>query len=256
MIPAYLGGERLRRTARCPRSSRRPSTPASRAARSRRRSASCATIKRPWIDSGQEHGYEDVFTIAQIGDLEVKLHAAEALLEARGPRDRRDPRRSERRERSATTAVKVAEAKVADDRDRHSGDQQAARARRHALDARPSTISTGIGATPAPIRCTTRCAGNISTSAIISSTACARRATPGADAPPTSTENLSMPAALATLDAKTTNSSLRHCCAARPARASATTRRRSRVAEEIAARLAQGRLSATAIESCLTRKWS
>jgi alkylation response protein AidB-like acyl-CoA dehydrogenase len=39
---------------------------------------------RPWIDSGQEHGYEDVFTISQIGDLRVKLHAAEALLERAG----------------------------------------------------------------------------------------------------------------------------------------------------------------------------
>lgn len=39
---------------------------------------------RPWIDSGQEHGYEDVFTIAQIGDLKIKLHAAEALLEKAG----------------------------------------------------------------------------------------------------------------------------------------------------------------------------
>ncbi|MDR3467881.1 MAG: SfnB family sulfur acquisition oxidoreductase [Xanthobacteraceae bacterium] len=39
---------------------------------------------RPWIDSGQEHGYEDVFTISQIGDLEVKLHAAEELLEHAG----------------------------------------------------------------------------------------------------------------------------------------------------------------------------
>ncbi|MDQ0394192.1 SfnB family sulfur acquisition oxidoreductase [Labrys monachus] len=39
---------------------------------------------RPWIDSGQEHGYEDVFTIAQVGDLKVKLHAAEALLEQAG----------------------------------------------------------------------------------------------------------------------------------------------------------------------------
>lgn len=36
---------------------------------------------RPWLDSRQEHGYEDVFTISQIGDLQVKLHAAEALLE-------------------------------------------------------------------------------------------------------------------------------------------------------------------------------
>jgi alkylation response protein AidB-like acyl-CoA dehydrogenase len=66
---------------------------------------------RPWIDSGQKHGYEDVFTISQIGDLEVKLHAAEALLERAGraideilddPSD----------EAVAETAVKVAEAKV------------------------------------------------------------------------------------------------------------------------------------------------
>ena len=39
---------------------------------------------RPWLDSGQEHGYEDVFTISQIGDLEVRLHAAEALLARAG----------------------------------------------------------------------------------------------------------------------------------------------------------------------------
>jgi len=39
---------------------------------------------RPWIDSGQEHGYEDVFTISQVGDLLIRLHAAEALLERAG----------------------------------------------------------------------------------------------------------------------------------------------------------------------------
>lgn len=39
---------------------------------------------RPWIDSGQDHGYEDNFTIAQIGDLKIKLHAAEALLKHAG----------------------------------------------------------------------------------------------------------------------------------------------------------------------------
>jgi SfnB family sulfur acquisition oxidoreductase len=39
---------------------------------------------RPWIDSRQERGAEDVFTISQIGDLEIKLHAAEALLEKAG----------------------------------------------------------------------------------------------------------------------------------------------------------------------------
>ena len=36
---------------------------------------------RPWIDSGAAHAHEDVFTIAEIGRLEIGLHAAEAVLE-------------------------------------------------------------------------------------------------------------------------------------------------------------------------------
>jgi len=39
---------------------------------------------RPWPDSGQEHGYEDHYTIAAVGDLRIRLHAAEALLEHAG----------------------------------------------------------------------------------------------------------------------------------------------------------------------------
>ena len=39
---------------------------------------------RPWIDSGQEHGYEDPYTIAQVGDVQVRVHAADALLERAG----------------------------------------------------------------------------------------------------------------------------------------------------------------------------
>ncbi|AYG70319.1 SfnB family sulfur acquisition oxidoreductase [Rhizobium sp. CCGE531] len=39
---------------------------------------------RPWIDSGKATAGEDLFTIAQIGDLKIKLHAAEALLEIAG----------------------------------------------------------------------------------------------------------------------------------------------------------------------------
>ncbi len=35
---------------------------------------------RPWIDSGQERASDDPFTIAAIGDLQIRLHAAEALL--------------------------------------------------------------------------------------------------------------------------------------------------------------------------------
>ena len=42
------------------------------------------TRTRPWIDSGQVHGYEDIFTIHQVGDLQIRLHAAEALLRRAG----------------------------------------------------------------------------------------------------------------------------------------------------------------------------
>ncbi len=42
------------------------------------------TRTRPWIDSGQAHGHEDIFTIHQIGDLQIRLHAAEALLRRAG----------------------------------------------------------------------------------------------------------------------------------------------------------------------------
>ena len=39
---------------------------------------------RPWIDSGREHGYEDPYTIHQIGDVQVRVHASDALLERAG----------------------------------------------------------------------------------------------------------------------------------------------------------------------------
>ena len=39
---------------------------------------------RPWIDSGQARASDDPYTIAAIGDLKIKLHAAEALLERAG----------------------------------------------------------------------------------------------------------------------------------------------------------------------------
>jgi SfnB family sulfur acquisition oxidoreductase len=42
------------------------------------------TKARPWADSGQNHASEDWFTIAAIGDLEIRLHAAEAVLEKAG----------------------------------------------------------------------------------------------------------------------------------------------------------------------------
>jgi len=39
---------------------------------------------RPWVDSQQARAGDDPYTIAQIGDLKIKQHAAEALLERGG----------------------------------------------------------------------------------------------------------------------------------------------------------------------------
>jgi SfnB family sulfur acquisition oxidoreductase len=39
---------------------------------------------RPWIDSGKETAAEDPFTISEIGDLTIRLHAAEALTRRAG----------------------------------------------------------------------------------------------------------------------------------------------------------------------------
>lgn len=42
------------------------------------------TKARPWIDSGLDKASEEPFTVAQVGDLFIRLHAAEALLEKAG----------------------------------------------------------------------------------------------------------------------------------------------------------------------------
>lgn len=42
------------------------------------------TKSRPWIDSGQERASDDPFTIAAIGDIVIRIHAAEAILEKAG----------------------------------------------------------------------------------------------------------------------------------------------------------------------------
>lgn len=39
---------------------------------------------RPWIDSGLEHATQDPYTIANIGELKIKLRAAEAVLDLAG----------------------------------------------------------------------------------------------------------------------------------------------------------------------------
>ena len=42
------------------------------------------TSTRAWVDSGQEHAWQDPYTIQAIGDLTLRLHATQALLEKAG----------------------------------------------------------------------------------------------------------------------------------------------------------------------------
>lgn len=66
---------------------------------------------RPWIDTELEHGYEDPLTIKDIGDLQIKVHATEALLSRSG--DFIDKAQIQPDESSvAAASIAVAEAKV------------------------------------------------------------------------------------------------------------------------------------------------
>jgi alkylation response protein AidB-like acyl-CoA dehydrogenase len=67
---------------------------------------------RPWIDANVEHGYEDPLLISQIGELEIRLHAAEALLERAGPHVDQAVERPDS-ETVASASIAVAEAKAA-----------------------------------------------------------------------------------------------------------------------------------------------
>ncbi len=70
------------------------------------------TKARPWVDSGQESATEDHYTIADIGRLTVRLHAAEALTERAGLAV--DAAVADPNEQTVTAAqVAVAEAKIA-----------------------------------------------------------------------------------------------------------------------------------------------
>ena len=66
---------------------------------------------RPWIDSSQEHGYEDMYSIAQIGDLKMRLHAAEAILDRAG-RTVDAAMANPNEDTVAAASIAVAEAKV------------------------------------------------------------------------------------------------------------------------------------------------
>jgi len=69
------------------------------------------TKARPWVDSGQARASDDPYTISAIGDLQVRLHAAEAILERAG-RLVDIARATPSEETVAEAAVATAEAKV------------------------------------------------------------------------------------------------------------------------------------------------
>lgn len=66
---------------------------------------------RPWIDSGRDRAGDDPFTIQAIGDLKIKLHAAEALLWKSGEAVDRAVA-NPTAENVAAASIAVAEAKV------------------------------------------------------------------------------------------------------------------------------------------------
>ena len=114
---------------------------------------------RPWIDSGQEHGYEDPYTIHQIGELEVRVHASDALLERAG-RFVDAAVASPTQENVSQASIAVAEAKAMA--------TEVSVLTTNKLLSWPapvprwrSTTWTGTGATPVLTLCMTRCAGNI-----------------------------------------------------------------------------------------------
>lgn len=69
------------------------------------------TLSRPWTDAGQDRAADDVYTIAAIGDLQVRLHAAEALLHRAG-RVIDEASLDETPDSVAAASIAVAEAKV------------------------------------------------------------------------------------------------------------------------------------------------
>jgi SfnB family sulfur acquisition oxidoreductase len=69
------------------------------------------TKARPWIDSNVEKAAQDPLTISQVGDLEIRLHAAEALLQ-RAARTLDEAEEVPSEATVARASISVAEAKV------------------------------------------------------------------------------------------------------------------------------------------------
>ena len=93
------------------------------------------TQSRPWIDSGQDHAWQDPYTIAAVGDLVIRFARGRGDPGTRRPRRRPRHRRSPRDHRRRGLAEGRG-GQGADHRDRDPGGQQAARTGGDPLDAR------------------------------------------------------------------------------------------------------------------------
>jgi SfnB family sulfur acquisition oxidoreductase len=69
------------------------------------------TKSRPWIDSGEDKASADAYTISAVGELKIRLHAAEALLD-RGGRILDKTLADQTDQSIASAKVALAEAKV------------------------------------------------------------------------------------------------------------------------------------------------
>jgi SfnB family sulfur acquisition oxidoreductase len=70
------------------------------------------TRSRPWKDAGVDHAYDDPYTIAQIGEMKIRVSASDALLQRAG-RFVDDATADPTAESVAAASIAVAEAKAA-----------------------------------------------------------------------------------------------------------------------------------------------
>ena len=92
------------------------------------------TRARPWIDSNVEKASEDPLTISQIGDLEIRLHAAEALLQ-RAARTLDDAEEVPSEATDSNSFHRGSRGESPNNQDCDSGNEQTLRTRRNAVDA-------------------------------------------------------------------------------------------------------------------------
>ena len=109
------------------------------------------TSSRPWIDSGVEHAWQDPYTIQAVGDLTLRLHAAEALLERSGHAVD-GAVASPDAESVAAAQLAVAEAKILSTEIAIAATNKAVRAGRHAVDVGCAQPRPTLAQRPLPTR--------------------------------------------------------------------------------------------------------